>query len=323
MYRKPKIALIGGGKIGGTIAHLAATRDLAEIILFDILTGLSAGKVLDIQQSLAIAGLNAKLKGTSNYQDIKGSDVIIVTAGASRTPEMSRGDLIAVNSKIIYQIALEIKRCAPEALVIMVTNPLDLMVYLLQKVSGLPASKIVGMAGTLDSARLNGFLATEFNVAVENVSSLVLGSHNDLMIPLVRYATISGIPVLELVKMGWSTDQKIAAIVERTRNGGGEIVSLLKTSSAYYAPAAAALEIAESYLKDQRKLLTCAAYLNGEYGHRGFYLGVPVIIGSNGVEKIIEVALNSTEKAAFDLSARSVKQSTESMIIPVVNKLPS
>jgi len=307
MYTKPKISLIGAGNIGGTLAHLIAIKELANVVLFDITEGLPQGKALDIMQSLTLEKSDITVKGTNNYQDIKDSDVIIVTAGLPRKPGMTRDDLIEINQNIIKIVATNIAKFSPNTFVIVVTNPLDAMAYVMLKTSLLDPNKIVGMAGTLDSARFNHFLAEEFNVSVESVNSFVLGGHGDEMVPLLRYSTIAGIPILDLVKKGLSTKEKIDAIVKRTREGGGEIVSLLKTGSAYYAPASAAIEIAESYLKDKRKLLSCSAYLNGEYGYNGIYVGVPVIIGKEGVEKIVEIELNPEEQKAFDISVSMVK----------------
>ncbi len=316
MYKVPKIALIGGGNIGGTLAHLISIRELGDVVLFDISEGLPQGKVLDIKQALAIEGSNTKLKGTNDYKDIEGSDVVIITAGIPRKPGMSRDDLININVGVMKSVGEGIKKYAPDAFVIVVTNPLDAMVYVLQKVSGLSPKKVVGMAGVLDSARFSHFLAEEFKISVENINTFVLGGHGDSMVPLARYSTVNGIPVPDLVKMGWSTEQRISTIVERTRNGGGEIVNLLKTGSAYYAPATSALEMAESYLKDKRKILPCAAYLNGEYGFKDLYVGVPAIIGSNGVEKIVEIDLNNEEKTAFNNSIEAVKKLVNSIVIP-------
>jgi len=307
MSTKPKISLIGAGNIGGTLAHLIAIKELANVVLFDITEGLPQGKALDIMQSLTLEKSDITVKGTNNYQDIKDSDVIIVTAGLPRKPGMTRDDLIEINQNIIKIVATNIAKFSPNTFVIVVTNPLDAMAYVMLKTSLLDPNKIVGMAGTLDSARFNHFLAEEFNVSVESVNSFVLGGHGDEMVPLLRYSTIAGIPILDLVKKGLSTKEKIDAIVKRTREGGGEIVSLLKTGSAYYAPASAAIEIAESYLKDKRKLLSCSAYLNGEYGYNGIYVGVPVIIGKEGVEKIVEIELNPEEQKAFDISVSMVK----------------
>lgn len=308
MAKKAKIALIGGGNIGGTLAHIVAREALGDVVLFDLSAGKAKGKALDIAQAATIDNSDCKLSGTSDYADIKGADVVIVTAGIARKPGMSRDDLIAINAGVIKTVAQGIKEHAPNAFVIVITNPLDAMVYVMQKESGLPASKVVGMAGVLDSARFNCFLADEFKVSVENVTSFVLGGHGDSMVPLIRYSTISGIPVPDLIKMGWSTKEKIDAIVDRTRNGGGEIVALLESGSAYYAPAVSAVEMAKSYLHDKRKIMPCAAHLKGEYGQKDVYVGVPVVIGKNGVEKIVEISLNAEEKAAFDKSVASVRE---------------
>lgn len=311
MAKRVKISLIGGGNIGGVLAHLISLKELGDVVMFDITPGLPQGKTLDISQAGAITGSDRNVRGTNDYQDIANSEVIIVTAGVPRKPGMSRDDLINVNSDIIKKVATNIKQYAPNAFVIVITNPLDVMVYVMLKESGLPHNMVVGMAGVLDSARFNLFLAQEFNVSVENVSSFVLGGHGDLMVPLIRYSTINGIPILDLVEMGWSTRQRIDAIVERTRNGGGEIVSLLKTGSAYFAPATSAVEMLESYLKDRRKILGCAAYLQGEYGVKDCYVGVPVVIGKNGVEKIVEIKLNAEEQALFNQSVGGVKKMIE------------
>ncbi len=305
MARK-KIALIGAGMIGGTLAHLAALKGLGDVVLFDIVDDMPAGKALDLAESLPVEGKDCRLKGTSDYADIAGADVIIVTAGVPRKPGMSRDDLISTNTKVMKAVGEGIKKYAPNAFVICITNPLDAMVWALREVSGLPANKIVGMAGVLDSARFRHFLADEFNVSVQDVSAFVLGGHGDTMVPLTRYSTVSGIPIPDLVKMGWSTQEKIDAIVDRTRKGGGEIVALLKTGSAYYAPAASAIEMAEAYLHDQKRVLPCAAYVDGAYGLNGIYVGVPVIIGENGVEKIVEIEMNDAEKAEFQNSVDSV-----------------
>ncbi|MDA9163372.1 malate dehydrogenase [Rickettsiaceae bacterium] len=307
MHKRPKIALIGGGNIGGTLTHIAAKEQLGDVVLFDLTAGKAKGKALDIAQTATIENSDSQLSGTNEYKDIAGADVIIVTAGVARKPGMSRDDLVAINAGVMKTVAKGIKEHAPDAFVIVITNPLDAMVYVLQKESGLPANKVVGMAGVLDSARFNCFLAEEFKVSVENVNSFVLGGHGDTMVPLTRYSTISGIPVPDMVKMGWSTDERIEAIVKRTRGGGGEIVSLLETGSAFYAPATSAIEMAKSYLYDKRKIMPCAAYLNGEYGEKDIYVGVPVVIGRNGVEKIVEIDLNDSEKAEFKKSADSVK----------------
>ncbi len=305
MARK-KIALIGAGMIGGTLAHLAALKGLGDVVLFDIVDDMPAGKALDLAESLPVESKDCRLKGTSDYADIAGADVIIVTAGVPRKPGMSRDDLISTNTKVMKAVGEGIKKYAPNAFVICITNPLDAMVWALREVSGLPANKIVGMAGVLDSARFRHFLADEFNVSVQDVSAFVLGGHGDTMVPLTRYSTVSGIPIPDLVKMGWSTQEKIDAIVDRTRKGGGEIVALLKTGSAYYAPAASAIEMAEAYLHDQKRVLPCAAYVDGAYGLNGIYVGVPVIIGENGVEKIVEIEMNDAEKAEFQNSVDSV-----------------
>ncbi|MFP3018420.1 malate dehydrogenase [Candidatus Tisiphia endosymbiont of Myopa tessellatipennis] len=313
MAKRTKIALIGGGKIGGTLAHLISLKELADIVMFDLSEDPSQGKTLDISQAGTITGSDIIAKGTNDYKDIEGSDAIIVTAGVPRSPGMSRDDLINVNTTVIKTVASNIKQYAPNAFVIVITNPLDAMVYVMLKESGLASNMVVGMAGVLDSSRFNFFLANEFNVSVENVSSFVLGGHGDSMVPLVRYSTINGIPVLDLVEMGWSTKERINAIIDRTKNGGGEIVSLLKNGSAYYAPATSAIEMLESYLKDKRKILSCAAYLQGEYGVKDMYVGVPVIIGKNGVEKIVEIKLNDEEQYLFNKSVDGVRKLIESV----------
>lgn len=305
--KRPKIALIGGGNIGGTLAHLISTKRLGDVVIFDMIEGLPQGKALDISQCASLASSDVKITGTNQYQDIKDADAVIITAGSARKPGMSRDDLIAINASVMKSVAAGVKEHAPNAFVIVITNPLDAMVYAFFKASGLNPNKVVGMAGVLDSARFSYFLAAEFNVSIENVNSFVLGGHGDAMVPLVRYSTISGIPVPDLIKMGLSTKERIDKIVDRTRNGGGEIVSLLKTGSAYYAPAASAIEMLESYLLNKRKILACAAYLQGEYGISDLYVGVPAIIGAGGVEKVIEIELNAEEKSAFDISANNVK----------------
>jgi malate dehydrogenase len=305
MARK-KIALIGGGMIGGTLAHLAALKELGDIVVFDIAEGLPQGKSLDIAQSGPVEGFDAKLSGANSYEAIAGADVCIVTAGVPRKPGMSRDDLLGINLKVMASVGAGIKQHAPNAFVICITNPLDVMVWALQKYCGLPANKVVGMAGVLDSARFRHFLAEEFNVSVEDVTAFVLGGHGDTMVPLIRYSTVSGIPVPDLIKMGWSTQDKIDKIVQRTRDGGAEIVGLLKTGSAYYAPAASAIAMAESYLKDKKRLLPCAALLTGQYGVKDTYVGVPVVIGENGVERIAEIALNEEDKAGFTKSVDAV-----------------
>jgi malate dehydrogenase len=306
MARK-KIALIGAGQIGGTLAHLAALKELGDIVLFDIVDGVPQGKALDLAESAPIAGFNARLTGVGSYADIAGADVVIVTAGVPRKPGMSRDDLLGVNLKVMAAVGAGLKANAPNAFVICITNPLDAMVWALQKFSGLPAHKVVGMAGALDSARFRYFLAEEFAVSVEDVSAFVLGGHGDDMAPSLRYSTLAGIPLPDLVKMGWTTQQRLDAIVERTRQGGGEIVNLLKTGSAFYAPAASAIAMAESFLKDQRRVLPCAARLDGQYGVRDAYVGVPVVIGAGGVERIVEIALDEKEKAMFAKSVASVR----------------
>jgi malate dehydrogenase len=306
MARK-KIALIGAGQIGGTLALLAALKELGDIVLFDIVDGVPQGKALDLAESAPVEGFNAKLVGASDYAAVAGADVVIVTAGVPRKPGMSRDDLLGINLKVMDSVGAGIKAHAPDAFVICITNPLDAMVWALQKTSGLPGHKVVGMAGVLDSARFRYFLAEEFNVSVEDVTAFVLGGHGDDMVPSVRYSTVAGIPLPDLVKMGWTTQPRVDAIVERTRKGGGEIVSLLKTGSAFYAPAASAIAMAESYLKDQRRVLPCAAQLSGQYGVTDMYVGVPVVIGAGGVERIIEISFDDAEKAMFEKSVAAVK----------------
>ena len=306
MARK-KIALIGGGMIGGTLAHLAALKELGDVILFDIVEGLPQGKSLDIAQSGPVEGFDANLTGVNSYEAIAGADVVIVTAGVPRKPGMSRDDLLGINLKVMAAVGQGIKQHAPNAFVICITNPLDVMVWALQKYSGLNPKKVVGMAGVLDSARFRHFLADEFKVSVKDVTAFVLGGHGDTMVPLTRYSTVAGIPVPDLVKMGWSSQEKIDQIVQRTRDGGAEIVGLLKTGSAYYAPAASAIEMAESYLKDQKRVLPMAAQLNGEYGVKGLYVGVPVVVGAGGVERIVEIKLDASENDAFKKSVGAVE----------------
>jgi malate dehydrogenase len=310
MARK-KIALIGAGQIGGTLAHLAALKELGDIVLFDIADGVPQGKALDLSESAPVDGFNARLSGSSSYHDIAGADVVIVTAGVPRKPGMSRDDLLGINLKVMDAVGAGLKAHAPDAFVICITNPLDAMVWALQKASGLPANKVVGMAGVLDSSRFRHFLADEFKVSVEDVTAFVLGGHGDDMVPSVRYSTVAGIPLPDLVKMGWTTQERLDAMVERTRKGGGEIVNLLKTGSAFYAPAASAITMAESYLKDQRRVLPCAALLTGQYGVNGMYVGVPVVIGANGVERIVEITLDEAEKAMFAKSVASVSTLVE------------
>ncbi|MBL8646246.1 malate dehydrogenase [Sphingosinicella xenopeptidilytica] len=303
-----KIALIGAGMIGGTLAHLVGMKELGDVVLFDIADGMPKGKALDLAQSAPVEGFDARLKGTSDYADIAGADVCIVTAGVPRKPGMSRDDLLGINLKVMKAVGEGIKAHAPNAFVICITNPLDAMVWALREFSGLPANKVVGMAGVLDSARFRHFLAEEFNVSVEDVTAFVLGGHGDTMVPVVEYSTVAGIPVPDLIKMGWSTQEKIDAIVARTRSGGGEIVGLLGNGSAYYAPASSAIAMADSYLKDKRRLLPCAAFLSGEYGVKDLYVGVPIVIGANGVEKIVEIELKGEAKANFDVSVNAVKE---------------
>ena len=305
MARK-KIALIGSGMIGGTLAHLAAKKEMGDIVLFDIAEGMPQGKALDLSQCGPIEGFDAKITGTNDYADIAGADVVIVTAGVPRKPGMSRDDLLGINLKVMKAVGEGIKNNCPDAFVICITNPLDAMVWALQKFSGLPTNKIVGMAGVLDSARFRHFLAEEFKVSVEDVTAFVLGGHGDDMVPLTRYSTVAGVPLTDLVKLGWTTQEKLDAMVERTRKGGGEIVNLLKTGSAFYAPAASAIAMAESYLRDKKRVLPCAAYLDGQYGVSGMFIGVPIVIGANGVERVLEVTFDAAEKTMFDKSVASV-----------------
>ncbi|MEE2705308.1 MAG: malate dehydrogenase [Pseudomonadota bacterium] len=306
MSRK-KIALVGSGNIGGTLAHLSLIKELGDIVLFDIVKGIPEGKALDLAESTPIDGSSINLAGTKNYSGIKGADVVIVTAGVPRKPGMSRDDLLEINLKVMSQVGLGIKKYAPKAFVICITNPLDAMVWALRKFSGLKPKMVVGMAGVLDSARFRYFLAQEAGVSVRDVTAFVLGGHGDTMVPLVRYSSIGGIPLPDIVKMGWIKKDRLEKIVQRTRDGGAEIVSLLKTGSAFYAPAAAAIEMAESYLKDQKRILPCAAALDGEYGLKDTYVGVPAIIGSKGVEKVIEISLSTSEKKMFSKSVSSVQ----------------
>jgi malate dehydrogenase len=304
---RSKIALIGAGQIGGTLAHLAGLKELGDVVLFDIVDGTPQGKALDLAESAPVEGFNAHLSGASDYAAIAGADVVIVTAGVPRKPGMSRDDLLGINLKVMEAVGAGIKQHAPDAFVICITNPLDAMVWALQKACGLPPQKVVGMAGVLDSARFRYFLSEEFKVSVEDVTAFVLGGHGDDMVPSVRYSTVAGIPLPDLVKLGWTTQEKLDAIIERTRKGGGEIVNLLKTGSAFYAPASSAIAMAESYLKDKRRVLPCAAQLKGEYGVDNLYVGVPVVISANGVEKIVEITLDAAEKQMFEKSVASVK----------------
>ncbi|MFL6757022.1 MAG: malate dehydrogenase [Sphingomicrobium sp.] len=303
-----KIALIGAGMIGGTLAHLAAMREMGDIVLFDIAEGIPEGKALDIAQAGPVDDFDAKLKGTSDYADIAGADVCIVTAGVARKPGMSRDDLLGINLKVMKAVGEGIKLHAPNAFVICITNPLDAMVWALREFSGLPHHMVVGMAGVLDSARFRHFLAEEFKVSVEDVTAFVLGGHGDTMVPIVEYSTVAGVPIPDLIKMGWSTKDKIDAIVQRTRSGGGEIVALLKTGSAYYAPATSAIAMAESYLKDKKRVLPAAAHLTGQYGVDGLYVGVPIVIGAGGVERIMEIQLDDNAKQNFQVSVDAVKE---------------
>ena len=314
---RPKIALIGSGQIGGTLAHLAAMRELGDVVLFDIVDGVPQGKALDIAESSPIGKFDAGVAGTSSYEAIAGADVCIVTAGVPRKPGMSRDDLLGINLKVMKSVGEGIAKNAPNAFVICITNPLDAMVWALQTFSGLPAEKVVGMAGVLDSGRFRYFLAEEFGVSVRDVSAFVLGGHGDTMVPLARYSTVGGIPLPDLVEMGWTTQEKLDAIVQRTRDGGAEIVNLLKTGSAFYAPAAAAIQMAESYLLDKKRVLPCAAWLTGQYGVKDLYVGVPTVIGAGGVEKIVEITLNSDEKVMFEKSVGAVKQ-----LVDVTKNLP-
>ena len=302
-----KIALVGAGQIGGTLALLTGMKELGDVILFDIAEGIPQGKALDLAEASPVEGFDARMTGANDYSAIAGADVVIVTAGVPRKPGMSRDDLLGINLKVMESVGQGIKQYAPDAFVICITNPLDAMVWALQKSCGLPVNKVVGMAGVLDSARFRYFLAEEFNVSVEEVTACVLGGHGDDMVPSVRYSTVAGIPLPDLVKMGWTTQARIDAIVQRTRGGGGEIVNLLKTGSAFYAPASSAISMAESYLRDKRRVLPCAAYLDGQYGMKGMYVGVPVIIGANGVEKIVEIELDAAEKEMFAKSVKSVQ----------------
>ena len=304
---RAKIALIGAGQIGGTLAHLAAIKELGDIILFDISEGTPQGKALDIAQSGPSEGFDAVMKGANDYADIAGADVCIVTAGVPRKPGMSRDDLLGINLKVMKAVGEGIKAHAPNAFVICITNPLDAMVWALREFSGLPHHMVVGMAGVLDSARFRHFLSVEFGVSMRDVTAFVLGGHGDTMVPSVRYSTVGGIPLPDLVAMGWTTQEKLDAIVQRTRDGGAEIVGLLKTGSAFYAPATSAIEMAEAFLKDQKRLLPCAAYCNGEFGLNGMYVGVPTIIGAGGIERVVNISLSADEQAMFTKSVDAVK----------------
>ena len=311
-----KIALIGAGNIGGTLAHLAGLKELGDIVLFDIISGIPQGKALDMSQSGPVEGFDARIKGAKSYSAIRGADVVIVTAGVARKPGMSRDDLLGINTRVMQSVGQGIKENCPGAFVICITNPLDVMVMVLRDACGLPHNKVVGMAGVLDSARFRFFLSEEFKVSVEDVTAFVLGGHGDSMVPLVRYSTVAGIPLPDLVKMKWTTQKRIDEIVLRTRMGGGEIVGLLKTGSAFYAPASSAIQMAEAYLKDKKRVLPCAAYLRGEYGIKGMYVGVPCVIGARGVERVVEIKLNPDEKKMFNQSVRAVKG-----LIKAINKI--
>jgi malate dehydrogenase len=304
---RAKIALIGAGQIGGTLAHLAAMRELGDVVLFDIAEGIPQGKALDIAESGPIDKFDARLKGANSYDEIAGADVCIVTAGVPRKPGMSRDDLLGINLKVMKAVGDGLRAHAPDAFVICITNPLDAMVWALREFSGLPPQKVCGMAGILDSGRFRHFLAEEFDVSVKDVSAFVLGGHGDTMVPLARYSTVAGIPLPDLVEMGWTTQEKLDAIIQRTRDGGAEIVGLLKTGSAFYAPAASAIEMAEAYLKDQKRVLPCAAHVENAYGLKGMYVGVPTVIGAGGIERVIEIKLDRAEKAMFDKSVDAVR----------------
>ena len=304
---RPKIALIGAGQIGGTLAHLAALKELGDVVLFDIAEGTPEGKALDIAESGPSEGFDAALRGTQSYADIAGADVCIVTAGVPRKPGMSRDDLLGINLKVMKSVGEGIRDHAPGAFVICITNPLDAMVWALREFSGLPHNMVCGMAGVLDSARFRHFLSLEFNVSMKDVTAFVLGGHGDTMVPLVRYSTVAGIPLPDLVKMGWTTQEKLDGIVQRTRDGGAEIVGLLKTGSAFYAPATSAIEMAEAFLKDQKRLLPCAAYCDGEFGLKNMYVGVPAVIGAGGIERIAEIKMTKDEQVMFDNSVSAVK----------------
>ncbi len=322
---RAKIALIGSGMIGGTLAHLIGLKELGDVVLFDIMEGMPQGKALDIAESSPVDGFNANFRGANDYADIKGANVVIVTAGIPRKPGMSRDDLLETNLKVMEQVGAGIKKYAPDAFVICITNPLDAMVWALQRVTGLPKGQVVGMAGVLDSSRFRYFLAQEFDVSVEDVTTCVLGGHGDTMVPLIRFTTVAGIPLPELIKMRWITQERLNEIVQRTRDGGAEVVKLLKSGSAYYAPAASAVEMAESYLKDKKRVLPCAAYLTGEYGVKGLYIGVPVVIGARGMERVIEIDLNSHERQEFNRSVEAVQNLVEACvrIAPGLEHMPS
>ncbi|HEV8015338.1 MAG TPA: malate dehydrogenase [Stellaceae bacterium] len=306
-----KIALIGAGQIGGTLALLAGLKNLGDIVMCDVVEGVPQGKSLDLAEASPVEGFDASFTGSNDYAAIKGADIVIVTAGVPRKPGMSRDDLIGINAKIVWQVGEAIKAHAPSAFVICITNPLDVMVWVMREATGLPHERVVGMAGVLDSARFCYFLAEEFKVSVEDVTAFVLGGHGDSMVPLVRYSGVAGIPLPDLVKMGWTTQERLDKIVQRTRDGGGEIVNLLKTGSAFYAPASSAIAMAESFLLDKKRVLPCAAYLTGQYGVKDLYVGVPAVIGAKGIERIVEISLNAAEKAEFDKSAGQVRDLCE------------
>jgi malate dehydrogenase len=305
---RAKIALIGSGMIGGTLAHMIGLKELGDVVLFDILEGMPQGKALDLAESSPIEGFDAAFRGVNDYAELKGADVVIVTAGVPRKPGMSRDDLLEINLKVMEQVGAGIKKYASDAFIICITNPLDAMVWALHRITGLPRNQVVGMAGVLDSARFRYFLAQEFDVSVEDVSAMVLGGHGDTMVPLVRYTTVAGIPLPDLVKMRWITHERLGEIVQRTRDGGAEIVGLLKNGSAFYAPASSAIAMAESYLKDKKRVLSCAAYLNGEYGVKGLFTGVPVVISAKGVERVVEIDLNTHERIDFKRSVEAVEK---------------
>jgi malate dehydrogenase len=305
---RPKIALIGAGQIGGTLAYLVGLKELGDMVLLDIAEGTPQGKALDIAESSPIEGFDGNFKGTNDYKDLEGSDVVIVTAGVPRKPGMSRDDLLEINSKIIREVGEKIRKFCPKAFVIVITNPLDVMVAVMREATGIPHQRVVGMAGILDSARFRYFLAQEFNVSVEDVYASVLGGHGDSMVPLVRYSTVAGIPLPDLIKMGWTTAERLDEIILRTRQGGGEIINLLKLGSAFYAPASSAITMVESYLKDKKRIFPCAAWLTGEYGVHNLYVGVPAIIGAKGVERVVELQLNKEERVMFDHSVNAVRE---------------
>ena len=307
MARK-KIALIGAGNIGGTLAHLAASKELGDVVLFDVVEGVPQGKALDLSQCGPVEGFNAKITGTNDYADLKGADVCIITAGVARKPGMSRDDLLGINLKVMKSVGEGIRNNCPEAFIVCITNPLDAMVWALREFSGLPHHMVVGMAGVLDSARFRFFLAEEFGVSVQDVTAFVLGGHGDTMVPVAEYSTVAGIPIPDLIKMGLSTQERIDAIVQRTRSGGGEIVGLLKTGSAFYAPASSGIAMAKAFLKDEKRLFPCAAHLTGQYGVDDLYVGVPVILGAGGVEKVVEIDLKGAAKAGFQASVNAVRE---------------